>query len=112
MRAQSTLDRDWIVPVASLPRKISMSAIIRETALAHGLSADDLTGYSHQPSIVRARWAAMRICRDRTGASLTAIGRVFNRHHTSVLNGINKLPIDQKTESTMRLIAIRAQTTE
>jgi chromosomal replication initiation ATPase DnaA len=40
--------------------------------------------------VARARHAAMAICRDR-GMSLHAIGKAFNRDHTSVLNGLRRV---------------------
>lgn len=55
----------------------------------HSVSKEDLRSHSRKPHLVRARWDAMKLLRAR-GLSLPAIGRLLNRHHTTVLDGLRR----------------------
>lgn len=62
--------------------------LISRIAAAYEISIEDIHGRSHRPEIVRARHAAMYLIREHTELSYPQIGRLFNRHHTSVLHGV------------------------
>lgn len=64
--------------------------IVAQVAARHGVSVDDLIGPSRQRTITRARHEAMWLMRQATTRSLPSIGRVFRRHHTTVLFGIRE----------------------
>lgn len=63
--------------------------MMREAAKA-GLTLDDLTGDSHARRIAWARQDAMRAVRDETAVSLSVIGRMFNRDHSTVSYAIKR----------------------
>lgn len=76
-----------------------MQLIVRVVAVHFGLIRD-LKGKSKAPGIVRARWIAMHLCRDRARATTPEIGRVFGgMDHTTILNACKqiarKMPNDQ-----------------
>lgn len=65
--------------------------IIDRIAAAHHFTADDLRGPSRRAPIVRARHTAMYALREHTDLSYPKIGRLFNRHHTSVLHAVDRI---------------------
>ena len=66
-----------------------MSALITRCAELTGLPEADILGRSRDPRLVRCRWAVALAMRWR-GESLPQIGRSLNKHHTSVLNGLQQ----------------------
>lgn len=66
-----------------------MGSIILFTAKETGVSAAALLGVTQVARVVRARQLAM-LRLQKHGASLNQIGRVLNRHHTTVLYGVRK----------------------
>lgn len=70
------------------PRRI----IVEMTAMAHGLTVQDLTGPDRHRPIVRVRWRAMAEMR-REGYSLPQIGRALKRDHTTIIYGLRRLQV-------------------
>lgn len=68
-----------------------MLGVIKKVSEATGVPVDDITGPRRHKHILRARNFAILTCRDYVGASLPAIGRVFNRDHTTVINAIRRM---------------------
>ena len=68
---------------------IAPGEVLQTVAKCRRLTVDDLKGPSRRAYIVRARWEAMRLLRER-GLSLPAIGLMLNRHHTAVLHGLRR----------------------
>lgn len=63
--------------------------ILAEVADKHGLTLGDLTGRRVFHRIAHARHEAMwRIARERPHLSLPAIGKLFNRDHTTVIHAL------------------------
>lgn len=67
-----------------------MDAIVHSVSKHVGYPVEDLIGRSTERPVTRARWLAMKRCRV-AGYSLTAIGRYFDRDHTSVIHALQKL---------------------
>lgn len=65
--------------------------VIRNAAARHGLSVAALIGPSRQSEIVAARWEAMRAIHEQFGDNAAAIGRLFNRDHSTVLHALRKV---------------------
>lgn len=65
--------------------------IIRVVATKHGVSVTDIKSQTRTLHIVEARHEAMALVyRLRPDLSLPAIGRIFNRDHTSILHAVRK----------------------
>ena len=62
----------------------------RQTAIAFGVPLEAMTERELTRDLTRARHAAMYLSRRLTDKSSVVIGRVFNRHHATVLNGIGR----------------------
>ena len=61
--------------------------VLREVSRATGIKITDLTGYSRRRSIVWPRQVAY-LALHRAGYSLSDIGRIMHRDHTTVMHGI------------------------
>ena len=70
------------------PRTTSIGEIRELVTKYFQLSPGDLSGPSRRARIAHARQIAMFLCRRHTEESLEAIGRAFNRKHSSVLHSI------------------------
>lgn len=73
-------------------KPVTLQAIIEEAAAEFGFSVDELCGASRTRSLVKARHAAMYVCRSLTSESLPAIARKFGgRDHSTVLHAFRKV---------------------
>lgn len=71
--------------------KPNAKAIINDVATAYGYGFADIVGASRSRDIIKVRHAAMRMVVDaRPDLSLVAIGKVFNRDHTTILSALRK----------------------
>lgn len=68
-----------------------MAAIVRGVSEAFGVTQKDLLGTDRYHHIAHPRFAAFELCH-RAGAPLSAIGRKFNRDHTTVMHGLRRIP--------------------
>lgn len=68
---------------------MSSPLIIERAAEISGYSVSVLRGPARDRPICMVRWAIMAILRAR-GLSLATIGRLLNRHHTSILSGLER----------------------
>ena len=82
--------RDWIIPPPTVyPDRRAIDRIIAVTAKYAGLSVADLCGPTRVQHVFIPRAVAMRVCRDYTDASLTAIGAAFGgRDHTTIMSAL------------------------
>lgn len=77
----------------------SADTIIQEVARFYELDAVSITGQSQNKEISTARNVAMYIIREMTQLSLAEIGQQFGgRHHSTVLNSINRVEKMMKTQ--------------
>jgi chromosomal replication initiation ATPase DnaA len=63
---------------------------VAEVCLRSGVRLSELRSPSRKARLVRVRWKAMRAARD-AGASVSEIGRLLNRDHSTVIYGLNKV---------------------
>jgi chromosomal replication initiator protein len=71
--------------------EISPDHIMGETARYFSLSVNDLLVKSRLSSLIEARSIAMYLCRELTELSYPEIGRIFNRHHSTVITAFEKI---------------------
>lgn len=76
-------------------RPAAITALIRQVAIEHGVTSDDMIGRRRTCHIAWARfdcWHRIRQLRGPGGRpfSSTQIGVWFDRDHTSVLNGLQR----------------------
>lgn len=75
---------------------MSMMGILRMVASHHGLGERDLIGVDRRCHVTRARHIAMWLIRDRRQRSYAEIARVFERTHTTILDGCRKVDGDPR----------------
>lgn len=63
--------------------------LVAQIARQYGLTASDLIGPSRVRSVCIVRWRAMKALRDK-GRSLSSIGRLLRRDHTTVIHGLRR----------------------
>lgn len=78
--------------LVNVDRERNQSGVAR-AADFYGVSVSEVLSESREPLVVRARQAGMWLLRAR-GVSFTAIGRVFNRDHTTVMFACEKIDRD------------------
>jgi chromosomal replication initiator protein len=59
----------------------------------------ELKAASNSRTIVIPRQVAMYLCKSLTSASLPDIGRVFGKHHSTVIHSIRKVEEDRKKDA-------------
>ena len=65
--------------------------VISAVAKYYGVSLRDLAAFRRTRNVVRARQVAMYLAKSLTKHSLSAIGRVFERNHTTVLHAVRRI---------------------
>lgn len=70
---------------------VMMQTIIKSVCRKFGIKESELVSNRRTKRTVIARQYAMWLCREITHHSLPRIGLVFNRDHTTVLHGCNKI---------------------
>lgn len=68
-----------------------ISRVIAGVGKTAGVTPAEIVGPLRESHIVRARFAAMAICRDYLALSYPAIGRAFNRDHSTVINAMRRV---------------------
>ena len=71
--------------------EIPSGVILDRSAAYFGLTREDLVSKSRSRPLTTARHVAMYLMREHTGMSLIRIGEAFNRDHSTVMHGINKI---------------------
>ncbi len=72
-------------------RRVTPEHILEIVAKAYGLESSALTGKSRRKAITRPRNLALFLCRRHTEASFAALGRAFNRDHSTVMYGVDQI---------------------
>lgn len=72
-------------------RHVATRRILEEEAARAKTTIDQIKGHSRKSHIVAARWAVMRRLRNDLGMTLSQVGRVVNRDHTSVLYALERM---------------------
>lgn len=83
----------------------TMDAIQHAVSSEYGIPVTSLGMRNNSRGIALPRQVAMYLCKKLAGASLSEIGRKFNKHHTTVLHSIRKIEgniaTDKDLESTI-----------
>ena len=77
----------------------SIIEIQKETAKAFQISMEEMISSSRKKPIITARCAAMRLLKTQLGKSLSDIGRIFGKDHSTVLNSLKKAERMHKSSS-------------
>ncbi len=72
-------------------KKINAEDIQKKVAERYHVKLADLRGKSRKKEIVMPRQIAMYLCRDLLSISLVSLANEFNRDHTTVMHGHDKI---------------------
>jgi len=76
-------------PAPRDPRMLrAIMPAVMEASEVFGVPPESVLGRDQHQSVVRARFLAMSVCRERYGWSTTEIGRAFGRDHTTVVHAL------------------------
>lgn len=64
--------------------------IVRDVCEVFGVAEGDVYGSCREMTITRVRWASWYACH-QLGYSLSKIGQAFNRDHTTILHGVQRI---------------------
>ena len=70
----------------------TIRSIQERTALVFGIPIEAMTAKGRTQPLVRARQAAMYLSWKLTDNGPSAIARAFNRHHTTVIHALGRVP--------------------
>lgn len=93
----------------SAPRPVLLvETILDVVARVYGFTTDDLVRAGRARPIVRARHVAMYLCRQLTKESYLDLAVVFDRDHTSVMSGVDRISklrtIDMELDNQLDLL--------
>jgi hypothetical protein len=86
-------------PALSPRQKETVKAIFGLVEFSTGVSIKDFRGRSSTREISHARWLAMYCIDECTNLSLVAIGSLFDRDHTTVMNALSKVETSRHTDA-------------
>ena len=77
-------------------QEVTMSKIIDEVCAKHGVSRKILRSTSRDRKIVNARRECIERLKTETRLTLVEIGKLLNRHHSSVIHLMKETHFDDK----------------
>lgn len=66
----------------------SFNDIVTRVAEVHNIELSEIKSHSRKHELVRVRAMAFSILYSKYGAKLSEIGRIFKRHHSTVIHGL------------------------
>ncbi len=88
--------------VKNTKKKLSIGDIQQAVANKYNIKLSDLKGKSRKKEIVNPRQIAMFIARDLLDDSLVTIANAFDRDHTTVIHGIDKISLMMEEDSDIK----------
>lgn len=88
--------------VDKLPVKVTVERIVSEVARTYGAEPEEIYSKKQNALITEMRQMAMFIVRELTGLSTKAIGREFNRDHSTVVYSLEKFQKRYNDDSKVR----------
>lgn len=80
----------FVPAVAALPTTTKIKSLITFIAARHGVGPAGMLGRQQRRELTAARQEAMAVLAEQMGLSLPAIGKLFNRDHSTVLYSIRQ----------------------
>ena len=85
----------------SKSKELTADNIVRGVSERYGISISDIKGRKRNSTIIRARNIAIHLMRSSIGMSLPAIGRFFERDHTTILNSVSNVEAELKNNTVL-----------
>ncbi len=77
--------------IGAVPVTVTVDRILNEVCRRYDLTPEDLKGRRRTNNVATARHVAVYLIRNMTDMSLPAIGRIFNRDHTTIMNSYDNV---------------------
>ena len=77
--------------VKNIKKKIEADDIINKVSKFLKISIDDIMSAKRNKEVVFARMIAIYLCKDMTDLSFPAIGKLFNKDHSSIFYANSKI---------------------
>lgn len=77
-----------IIPMPVSEERATVRSVVQYVSRISGVPVTDIYGRVPRGPAAKARQAAMYLARVKTGKSYPQIGRVFGRHHTTVMDAV------------------------
>ncbi len=87
-----------------VPDTLDAEAILSEVARGFRVSVEEIVGPSRAARVCVARACAMAVVREATDLSLPAIGRLFDRDHTTVMHHHQRVMADRALRRGVELV--------
>ena len=71
-----------------------LTHIVHKIMEDYDLNVEELRGDQRTKQVTEPRWVMWKLIRKNSGLSYGEIGRLFNKDHSTVMNGIKKAPQD------------------
>ena len=87
----------------SEPVAVTVDKIVDKVAKKYGITVEDIKGRKRTREIANPRHIAIFIIRKLTDMSLPAIGRLFNRDHTTIMSSLENIETELKSNSLLEI---------
>ncbi len=82
--------------------------IMKEIEKAYNIKRGSICSTNRSKTCCRARWMAMRLIREYNNFSYTEVGEILEKHHSSVMHGIERFNLlvisDEFTRNKLSLV--------
>ncbi|MDD7464132.1 MAG: chromosomal replication initiator protein DnaA [Anaerococcus sp.] len=83
-------------------KRLTVQDIQSAVADKYNIKLNDLKGKSRKKDIVMPRQIAMYLCRELLSISLVSIANEFNRDHTTIMHGYDKVELEMQESEILR----------
>ncbi len=83
------------------PSPVTVDRILNVVAANYGVTVEDIKGTKRNANIATARHMAIYLMRHNTELSLTEIGKIFSRDHSTTISSLKKIEDEKKVEPYM-----------
>lgn len=100
-----------VTPLSPQPRTLKIKTILKAVSGYYGIPVPIIKGDSRRMIDVRPRHVVFYLASRHTGLSIAAIGRRFNRDHTTILHAVRnmteRLLVDNELASAIKILENR-----
>ncbi len=86
-----------VVDPTNIPNDVMVERILAASARTFGVKVEEILSAKRADNIANARHFAIYIIRRVTEMSYETIGKIFNRHHTTIMSSYNTMDLEIKT---------------
>lgn len=96
------LARKCVSDIADIEVSIDENTILKVVSEKYGIEVDAILGKKRTKDIMHARHMAVYLTRKLTDLSLTDIGRIFNRDHSTIMSSVESVKCESDEDSKVK----------